>query len=73
MSPDKVVISVGRNSRYGHPHDEAVDDYIEAVGADDLFCTHRDGTVRVYGFPDGRIWMRTQLDSDTECRFGPGS
>ncbi len=73
VGPRKIVISVGQNSTHGHPHDEAVDDYIDAVGESDLFCTHRDGTVRVYGFPDGRIMMRTQRDSDADCRHGDGT
>ncbi len=69
VSPDRVVISAAANSTHGHPHAEAVDDYVEAAGFAHVYCTNRHGTVRIYGFPDGRIRVNKQNASDESCTF----
>jgi competence protein ComEC len=70
VSPDDVVISVHRNSKHKHPHPEAMTIYEEAVGVDDIHCTSRHGTIRIFGFSDGRPHkVFHQFGSDTSCRF----
>ena len=34
-----------------------------------VFCTNRHGTVRVYGFRDGRVRVNRQRTSDQSCVF----
>ena len=54
--PQVVVISVGRNNRYGHPSPEVVRKYSSAVGR--VYRTDRDGAVTVLGFSDGSHEVR---------------
>ena len=68
VTPTHVVISAGVNFNHRHPRQEAVDAYLEATN-DRVFCTNRHGTVRVYGFRDGRIRVNRQLASDQSCVF----
>lgn len=69
VDPEDVVISVLRNSPHGHPHNSAMTVYENAVGEDNIHCTSRHGTVRVYGYADGRQRIFHQFDSDESCRF----
>ena len=68
VTPDYVVISAGVNATYGHPHESAVGAYNDATDSK-VYCTNRHGTVRVYGFSDGRIWIRKQNDTDKSCVY----
>lgn len=71
VSADDVVISVHSQSQYGHPHPEAMTIYESAVGTDDIHCTSRHGTIRVYGYADGRSHrIFHQFQSVQSCRFG---
>ena len=70
VDPKDVVISVLPNSPHGHPHDSAMDAY-EALGTENVHCTSRHGTVRVYGQRNGRHQIHHLFDSDESCRF-PG-
>ena len=67
VSPEGVVISAGRNNKYGHPHDAAMDVY-ETLGHGNVHCTHRHGTVRVYGYRNGSHRVRHQHPSERSCR-----
>jgi competence protein ComEC len=69
VTPDRVVISAAANSTHGHPHAEAVDDYVEAAGFNRVYCTNRHGTVRIYGYPDGRVRANKQIQSTDACTF----
>ena len=70
VDPHDVAISVHPESQFDHPHPEAMTIYENAVGADDLHCTSRHGTVRVYGYADGRPHrIFQQFPSDDSCRF----
>jgi competence protein ComEC len=44
VSPDVVIISVGEDNSYGHPHQEALD-RISTAGTLHLFRTDQDGTI----------------------------
>ncbi len=68
VSPEQVVISAGVNKRFGHPRPEAVAAYLEATD-NKVFCTNRHGTVRVYGFRDGRVRINLQRESNKSCVF----
>jgi len=59
--PEVVVISVGRDNPYGHPHPWALR-YYGAV-AKKIYRTDRDGDVRVWGGRDGRY--RVTLERTT--------
>ena len=72
VSPDRVVISAAADSRHGHPHAEAVDDYVEAAGFSHVYCTNRHGTIRVYGYPNGRVRVNKQRQSNDSCTFDGG-
>jgi beta-lactamase superfamily II metal-dependent hydrolase len=61
-SPEVVVISVGRDNAYGHPHPWALDEY-RATGAA-IFRTDRDGEVIVLVCADGRYSVATQAKRD---------
>ena len=39
VDPDDVVISVLRDSPFGHPHSSAMTAYENAVGEDNIHCT----------------------------------
>lgn len=55
--PSIVVIPLGAND-YGHPHPEALEAY--ASVARHVYRTDQHGTVRVYGYEDGRYRVRTE-------------
>jgi len=56
--PGVAVISVGRQNRYGHPHEPVVARLLEA--GSDLYRTDRDGAVRVAARPDGSYTVRAE-------------
>lgn len=58
--PNVVVISAGRDNRYGHPHASALDAYMSAT--DEIYRTDRDGDVIVRGFVDGTFDVLTRRD-----------
>ncbi len=68
VQPRYVIISAGVDDGYRHPHKTAVDAYDHATG-DDVYCTNRHGTVRVYGFSDDRVRVRTQRQTDKSCIY----
>jgi beta-lactamase superfamily II metal-dependent hydrolase len=68
VTPDHVVISAGVNDTFKHPRKVAVDAYI-AETDDRLFCTNRHGTVRVYGFRDGRVRITKQRQTEKPCVY----
>lgn len=68
VDPTHVIISAGVNATYKHPMKEAVDAYIEAAN-DRVFCTNRQGTIRVYGYQDGRVRVYKQQQNDKSCVY----
>jgi hypothetical protein len=44
-------------------------DAYEAATNDRVFCTNRHGTIRIYGYQDGRIRVNRQQDSADPCTF----
>jgi beta-lactamase superfamily II metal-dependent hydrolase len=68
VTPDHVVISAGVHGTFKHPRKVAIDAYIAATGGR-LFCTNRHGTVRVYGFRDGRVRITKQRQTDKSCVY----
>jgi competence protein ComEC len=66
ITPLRVVISAGVNATYQHPHRQAVLAYNVAAN---VYCTNRHGTVRVYGFADGRIRVSRQRRTDKSCVY----
>ena len=68
VTPEYVIISAGVNANHKHPHSDAVNDYL-AVTNDRVYCTNRQGTIRVYGFNDGRIRVRKQRNTDKSCVY----
>lgn len=68
VTPKYVVISAGVNATYRHPHKSAVDDYNDAT-SNKVFCTNRHGTIRVYGFSDGRIKTSPQHKTEKSCIY----
>ena len=68
VSPTHVVISAGVNDRYGHPHAAAVEAYLD-VAPGKVYCSNRLGTIRVYGFSDGRVWVHKQRHSAKSCVY----
>jgi len=70
VDPSAVVISVHIESRHSHPNPEAVDAYEAAVGHNRVYCTSRHGTVRVYGYKNGRRRIQKQFKDNASCTFG---
>lgn len=68
ISPERVVISSGVHGRYTLPDSAAVAEYEEATDGR-LYCTNRHGTVRVYGFPDGRVRVFRQRPQEKDCTY----
>lgn len=69
VNPDDVVISVHTNNSFGHPHSEAMTAYENAVGQNNIHCTSRHGTIRIFGFADGRAHrVLHQFASTQSCR-----
>lgn len=65
--PQVVVISVGRDNRYGHPRRAALDAY--AAAADETFRTDLHGHLQVRGYGDGR-YVVVQGDRVASARAG---
>ena len=55
-------------SRMRHPRPGVVQAYLEATDGE-VYCTNRHGTVRVYGYVDGRIRVTRQIPQDKSCIF----
>ena len=68
VQPRYVIISAGVDAGYRHPHKTAVDAYVDATD-DRVYCTNRHGTVRVYGFSDDRVRIRTQRQTGKSCTY----
>ncbi len=65
-----VIISAHVNSQHGHPHPEAVSIYEAAVGQNRVYCTTRQGTIRIYGRRNGSFSVRKQFPYSGSCAFG---
>lgn len=44
-SPEYVIISCGKDNKYGHPHNEAMERFEEAVGEENIYRTDEQGTI----------------------------
>ncbi len=58
VGPRVALVSVGRRNRYGHPSPEVIERLL-AHGIR-VYRTDRQGTIRVRGWPDGRLQVTTQ-------------
>lgn len=58
LRPAIVVIGVGRNNRYGHPHASALERYCQIDT--EVYRTDRHGTITVSARPDGTILVATR-------------
>jgi competence protein ComEC len=58
LRPETVIISVGANNPYGHPHPEALHRYRRH--ATTILRTDARGTIVVRGWPDGRYEIVTE-------------
>ena len=67
VSPEDVVISAGLHNRYRHPDSKAMTTY-ETLGQGNIHCTHRHGTVEVYGYRDGSHRIYHQRRGNQSCR-----
>lgn len=70
IDPDDVAISVGPDSRHDHPHQDMLDIYEDAVGADRVFQTCETGTLRLEVEPDGIATLITEAGPDYEQDYG---
>lgn len=70
VNADAVVLSAHVNSQHGHPHPPAVQIYEAAVGDNKVYCTSRQGTIRVYGRRDGGFSVFKQFSHSGSCAFG---
>lgn len=64
VSPEVVVISLGADNRYGHPHKEALD-RIQAAGTEHVFRTDLDGTITLTTTGDGSYTLDTSKSDKT--------
>lgn len=69
VSPSAIVIPVGDGSRFPLPNGPAVDSYIRLVGENRVYCTNRQGTILVFGYPDGRSAVRPEKLKTSPCAF----
>lgn len=53
IDPEVVVVSVGPDNKYGHPHDDAMKAYRDYVGKDNVYETQNDGTIELAVESDG--------------------
>ena len=69
VTPERVVISAGVHGNHRHPQEDAVEAYLEATD-NRLYCTNRHGTIRVYGYDDGRVRIYKQRPAVTKgCAY----
>jgi len=69
VTPQAVVISAGVDAGYGHPMADAVAAYKAATAGGKLYCTNRHGTLRVYGYLDGRFTISRQRSTTKSCVY----
>ncbi len=68
VRPTAVIISAGAGNTYGHPTPGAVEDYDAATGGE-VYCTNRQGNVRLVVQPDGRFDFNTEREARESCGF----
>ncbi len=65
-TPMYVIISCGKDNSYGHPHDEAMDRFIEEVGEEDVYRTDLQGDIILV--TDGEnITIKTEKKNKRLC------
>jgi competence protein ComEC len=59
VAPQTVVISVGKDNRFGHPTTEVMSRLEEKLGSDKIYRTDRNGTIEY--ITDGeRLWVKKE-------------
>ena len=58
VQPEVVVVSAGRNNKFGHPAPEVVERLTAAVGAGNVYVTAEHGRVR-FSTNGERLWRKT--------------
>lgn len=69
VSPSAVVIPVG-NKQFGSvtlPYKYVVDMYAAQVGESRVYCTKRQGTILIFGYPNGRSSVRPERERRISC------
>ncbi len=69
VDPSRVVISAGVNANHEHPRPGAVAAYVAKVGANDVHCTNRHKTIRIYGRKNGSASIFRMNKINKSCAF----
>lgn len=70
IEPEHVVISVAPDSEHDHPHDDMLEIYKEAVGAESVLQTCEIGTIRLEVEADGVARLIIDEGPDYELEYG---
>lgn len=68
VTPERIVISAGVHGTYKHPQEQAVNAYLQASN-DRLYCTNRHGSIRIFGYADGRVRVYKQRNNHKSCVY----
>lgn len=68
VTPARVVISAGVHRGFKHPDSLAVAAY-DSVTTGRVYCTNRHGTIRIYPYRDGRLWIHRQRNVNKSCAY----
>jgi competence protein ComEC len=69
IAPEAVIVSVGPDNKYGHPHDDAMDAYRDHVGSDNVHDTENEGTIVLEVEADGG-WQLLPDNGEFEDSYG---
>ncbi len=68
VSPERVIISAGVNKKYKHPMKQAVEKYLSETN-NRVYCTNRQGSIRVYGYKNGNSRIYKQNKTTKSCIY----
>lgn len=70
IDPETVIVSVGEDNRHGHPHEDAMEPYVNQVGADSVLLTSKKGTVLLEVDADGTASLIEDQGSSFVEKYG---